>query len=229
MCGIVCTNKRTPENRVADSIRHRGTYEPRFIHRDGFTFCHTLMPVQGSSPAFQPIDDGSCAMLFQGELWEHPGYKSDTQYLFNVLCNSTDVTKTRLNDIQRRFIENYDKMDLRILNKVYMSNAIEVRNPFLTKHLAEFCLGLDVKECLIGDKRIMKKALRDSYSDRIDSAKNTKLIARETMGIKGYYEGLYGKDNPRLYYPRFEHIFTDYDHLSELVGCAKEAKYRIVC
>lgn len=470
MCGIVCTNKKVPIDLIIDSIKHRGTCAPRWILRDGFTFCHTLMPVQGDKPTPQPYGATPYTLLYQGELWKHPGYTSDTAYLYDKLCHgsvieviaklngmfalvfydgeriyfcsdifgeqplyyhhtgdggffswltvaselkqlvavgipyqqiksclpgvlycydvaagtleettyhafdynkprtkyyhtddirglirqstalklgamhlqrpalllsggvdsaimayelsrlglteaftvssgpdSVDFTnaettaaryglhltkvvcksfdietsiamaetrnrsmaeeyvchlalakcladhgyrvvfsgagadelfvgysyylrflnKERHHEVQQRFIQNYHKMDLRIINKVYMAHAVEVRNPFLDRDLTNYCLTLDVRECLIGGG-IMKKALRDSYADRISSAGNKKLVAGETMGVKAYYECLYGAKKPRLYYPLFDKAFTDNGHLGHLIQQAKEVKYTIV-
>jgi len=137
------------------------------------------------------------------------------------------LNKERYHEVQQRFIQNYHKMDLRVLNKVYMAHAVEIRNPFLSRRLAEYALGLDVKLCLIGQPQVMKLALRRSYEDLIDSANNPKLIACETMGVKARYEKEYGKSNPRIYYERFKEMFNNPKVLSKLVARASEVEYEV--
>jgi len=85
-----------------------------------------------------------------------------------------------------------------------------------------------VQECLIGKPAVMKLALREAYADRIASARNPKLIARETMGVQAYFEGVYGKGNPRVYYARYKEIFNDNDLLTSLVERAATADYTLL-
>lgn len=138
------------------------------------------------------------------------------------------IGKHQRAELQQRFIENYHKMDLRIMNKVFMAAAVEVRSPFLSTALADYALTLDPNALLVGPKNQMKFALREAYSDIIPSARNPKLIAVETMGVKELYARRHGTTNPRIYYKRFGEIFEDNELLFRLVDQAGKAEYEVV-
>jgi len=109
--------------------------------------------------------------------------------------------------LQADFVNSYYKMDLRAFNKIYMLNAIEVRNPFLSKNLLNYVSKLHVDELLIGRRREMKLALRQSYSKFLgEIVKIPKYIARETMGAKDLLKNNYG-DSPYVYRPLLRDIF----------------------
>lgn len=134
------------------------------------------------------------------------------------------VGKQNRNSLQRCFVEKYHAVDLRALNKVYMLNAIEVRNPFLSVDLMNYAATLDVDKLLVGPKRQMKLALRQAYQPVIgEIANNPKLIAFETMGIKNYFRSLNG-GSPFIYRERFKEIFSDPAQLIRLVNRAKRLR-----
>lgn len=129
--------------------------------------------------------------------------------------------KSERGRLQRYFVERYHAFDLRALNKIYMLNAVEVRNPFLSVDLMNYAATLDVDELLVGRKRQMKLALRQAYAPLIgEIANNPKLIAFETMGIKDYFRGGSGS-SPFVYRKRFKEIFSNCNELIQLVDCAK--------
>jgi len=134
------------------------------------------------------------------------------------------TAKQNRNRMQRYFVERYHAFDLRAVNKVYMLNAIEVRNPFLSVDLMNYAATLDVDKLLVGPKRQMKLALRQAYEPLIGSvANNPKLIAFETMGIKNYFRSRAG-DSPFVYRQRFKEIFSDPAQLIRLVNRAKRIR-----
>lgn len=478
MCGIIATSTTTTHARLARSVAHRGTFAPVVQDLGAWRFCHALMPVQGAAPVLQPLTTGSHALLFQGELWEHKGYASDTEYLFDVLraappqgmpqtvaglygmfafvfadnaagllwfasdvfaeqplyyahqagagffasltvgsehkqlracgvavkdikpclpgvlycynagtkkleevayhkfdygrqrttevdhayirkqvarsCKakykavslqkcalllsggvdsaimayelgrlgldkaftvSTDpdsvdfktaeVTAARhgfkltkvlcktldpdlsiamaesknksiveeyvchlalakclaerdyrvvftgsgadelfcgypyylrfvsrkdpasMAGMQEKLVEGYHRLELRTLNKVYMSQAIECRSPFLDATLADYAMGLDVQECLVGKGAVMKKALRDAYEGRIDSAHNPKIIAGRSMGVIDYFAAKHGGD-ARAYHQRYRDIWASNSELFALVRRCRDVEFEII-
>jgi asparagine synthase (glutamine-hydrolysing) len=123
--------------------------------------------------------------------------------------------------LQEEFINNYHKMDLRAFNKTYMLNAIEIRNPFLSKRLLEYAASLDIENLLIGKHREMKIALRHSYSSILgEITQRPKLIARETMGVKQILLKRNG-DSPYIYKKRWIEIFSDDNLILELLNQAQ--------
>lgn len=471
MCGIICTNSGISPEILARAVAHRGTLPPAWVQSAGFCFLHTLMPVQGGEPIKQPYTGNGRILLFQGELWKHPGFASDTEYLFDCLCkegakvvvgklegmfafvfsdgsrlwfasdifgeqplyyhhtntsgffggtlsiasehkqlracgvlagdiqpclpgrvyrydigsqrlnetvyhafdynqqrttevdykklrglvaascrdkyeavslqrpglllsggmdssimayelsklglskaftvgldpNNTDFitaektaekhglelvkilcetldpdismvmaesrnksiveeyichlamaqylsdyeyrvvltgsgadelfigysyylrfsVKGQRNKLQEKLMDGYHRLELRTLNKVYMSKAVEIRSPFLDKRLAEYACTLDADVCLVGEKNVMKKALRDAYADRIDCAHNPKVIAGRTMGVIGHFEGIHGGD-ARAYHARYKEVWSDNTKLFALLARAEQIKYTII-
>src|SRR5436190_6117209 len=98
MCGILYTNDLSIDdeslNKIDGFIEHRGTLAPVTSAQGKHLFVHTLMPVQGDSPVKQPMSENDETLVFQGELWTHPGFASDTEYLFNKLRESFDTLET---------------------------------------------------------------------------------------------------------------------------------------
>ena len=102
-----------------------------------------------------------------------------------------------------------------------MLNAIEVRNPFLSKPLLDYASELDVNVLLIGRRREMKLALRKAYGSVLgEIAKRPKLIARETMGIKQMLREYYG-NSPYVYRRWFKEIFNAPEKILPLIREAK--------
>ncbi len=129
--------------------------------------------------------------------------------------------KAERRGLQRYFVERYYSFDLRALNKIYMLNAIEVRNPFLSIDVMNYAATLDVDELLVGHKRQMKLALRQAYAPLIGAiANNPKRIAFETMGLKDYFRRQHGS-SPLVYRQRFSEIFSEPRELIRLVNHAK--------
>ena len=482
MCGIIATNTSTDPGRLRRSVRHRGTRPPQLMQVGSWQLCHALMPVQGAHPVAQPLVDSHNAMLFQGELWEHPGHASDTLYLFELLSGTepqhmaptvqqlegmfafvyldtvhgllwfasdifgeqplyyaspkdkgmpgffgppltvasehkqlracghplkeikpclpgvlycydlrlgtlteqhyhqftydgprdTDVDHGHLRKLvqascrakydsvslqnpalllsggvdsaimayelgklgldtaftvstdpdsvdfqtaektaarhgykltkvlcktldpelsiamaesmnksiveeyvchlalakclaqrdyrvvftgsgadelfcgypyylrftsrkdpsslaamQEKLMQGYHRLELRTLNKVYMSQAIECRSPFLDRRLAYYATSLDVGECLVGKPAVMKKVLRDAYADKIESAHNPKIIAGRSMGVIDHFEKQHGGD-ARAYHPRYREVWASNPELFALVRKARSVEYEIL-
>lgn len=128
--------------------------------------------------------------------------------------------ETRSN-MQREFVRNYYKMDLRAFNKAYMLNAIEVRHPFLSRSLLNYVSRFNIDTLLIGRQREMKLALRQAYADLLgDFVRQPKLIARETMGVKTRMRRIFG-DSPHVYREMWKGIFQDSSQLGDLIERAK--------
>jgi asparagine synthase (glutamine-hydrolysing) len=134
------------------------------------------------------------------------------------------VAKKDRNKLQRYFVEKYHAFDLRALNKMYMLNAIEVRNPFLSVDLMNYAATLNVDKLLIGPKRQMKLALRRAYEPLIgEVANNPKLIAFETMGLKKHFR-IHNGNSPFAYRKRFKEIFSNPKEFLNLINKAKELR-----
>jgi asparagine synthase (glutamine-hydrolysing) len=127
--------------------------------------------------------------------------------------------------LQKEFITKYHRMDLRAFNKVYMLNAIEPRNPFLTQEIMRFAATLDVDTLLIGKHREMKFVLREAYRSVLGEVVNKpKKIARETMNVKAHFLETFGT-SPHIYRSEFREIFSDSNILHDLVTSAKDISY----
>lgn len=130
-------------------------------------------------------------------------------------------SKTTRRGLQEEFVKNYHRMDLRAFNKVYMLNAIELRNPFLSADLLDYTSTLDVDSLLIGRRREMKLALRLAYEPLLGNVtKEPKLIARETMGAKQQLQDQYG-ESPLVFKKRWKEIFETPAEIQKLVERAK--------
>jgi asparagine synthetase B (glutamine-hydrolysing) len=130
--------------------------------------------------------------------------------------------KDNRHEMQRDFVSNHHKLDLRAYNKVFMLNAIECRSPFLSPSIVEYASRLDVSACLVGERRQMKLALRNAYRDVLGDARADapKLIARETMGVKQKLAERHGK-SPYVYRERFKALFDDKALLLDAIARAK--------
>ena len=129
--------------------------------------------------------------------------------------------------MQEKLVQAYHSRELRILNKVYMSKAIECRSPFLDRELCSYATTLDINECMVAGGR-MKAALRDAYADKIDSAQNEKIIAGRSMGVIDYFANLNGGMDARVYHARHREIFTDNDLLLRLLRELERVDYKVL-
>jgi asparagine synthetase B (glutamine-hydrolysing) len=69
-------------------LRRRGTEAPRWHEAEGgYVFAHSLLPVRGRSPFWQPYVDRERVLLFTGELWDVPAGASDTRHLLAQLAS----------------------------------------------------------------------------------------------------------------------------------------------
>jgi len=136
-------------------------------------------------------------------------------------------SRNNMSLLQSKLIESYHSRELRVLNKVYMSYAIECRSPFLDRTLANYALTLDINKCLV-DKGRMKAALRDAYCDVIASAQNEKIIAGRSMGVIDYFAERNGGMDARVYHPRYAEIFSSVGEVFGLLEKVRAVEYEIV-
>jgi len=110
--------------------------------------------------------------------------------------------------LQQRFVNEYFKLDLRAMNKVYGGSAVEVRNPFLHPAVVRYALGLHAS-VLVGPKMVLKWPLRKAYADILDGERTgPKRIARETMGARAWFAARY-PEGARVFHPLWRGIMGD--------------------
>ncbi len=149
MCGIFFSTLDANTNREFDEftktvvslMKHRGICPPEFYQESKFFFAHSLMPVQGISPVRQPIVDGGRVLIFSGELWQHEGETSDTQYLFNALCQSDDMAET-LRSLRGMFAIVFKDEDT-----IYFASDVFGETPLYFWHLNhKLSVGSEIKQ-----------------------------------------------------------------------------------
>lgn len=152
MCGIFFSTSDLIKKRnldgftqkVCELIKHRGIYPPNIYHDDNFVFAHTLMPVQGVSPVHQPMIDEDRTLIFAGELWQHDGEASDTEFLFKALCESDDIAKT-LRALRGMFAIVFKDKDT-----IYFASDVFGEAPLYFWHnRSSVCVGSEIKQ-LVG-------------------------------------------------------------------------------
>jgi len=119
--------------------------------------------------------------------------------------------------LQQRFLNEYFKLDLRAMNKVYGGSAVEVRNPFLHPAVVSYGLQLHAN-VLVGPKTMLKWPLRTAYADILDQQKTApKRIARETMGVKAWFAARH-PDGPRAFHPLWKGIMGDPQQVMQILS-----------
>ena len=101
MCGIAgiidLTGRRQPDPAVlqemARSLWHRGPDDDGFLIRQGFGFANRRLSIVGLGDGRQPIfnEDGSVAVVFNGELFDYPERKAALQARGHVFRTHTDT------------------------------------------------------------------------------------------------------------------------------------------
>jgi asparagine synthase (glutamine-hydrolysing) len=101
MCGIAgiidLTGRRQPDPAVlqemARSLWHRGPDDDGFLIRQGFGFANRRLSIVGLGDGRQPIfnEDGSVAVVFNGELFDYPERKAALQAKGHVFRTHTDT------------------------------------------------------------------------------------------------------------------------------------------
>ena len=101
MCGIAgiidLTGRRQPDPAVlqamAQSLWHRGPDDDGFLIRPGFGFANRRLSIVGLGDGRQPIfnEDGSVAVVFNGELFDYPERKAALQARGHVFRTHTDT------------------------------------------------------------------------------------------------------------------------------------------
>jgi len=101
MCGIAglidLTGNRQPDPAVlqhmADSLWHRGPDEDGFLFRPGLGFASRRLSIVGLGDGRQPIfnEDGTVAVVYNGELFDYPERKAELQAKGHVFRTHTDT------------------------------------------------------------------------------------------------------------------------------------------
>jgi asparagine synthase (glutamine-hydrolysing) len=119
--------------------------------------------------------------------------------------------------LQQRFVNEYFKLDLRAMNKVYGGSAVEVRNPFLHPAVVRYALQLDAS-ILVGPKMVLKWPLRKAYADIFDGERTgPKRMARETMGAKEWFAVRY-PDGAKVFHPLWKSIMGDPHRVMQILS-----------
>lgn len=119
--------------------------------------------------------------------------------------------------LQQRFLNEYFKLDLRAMNKVYGGCAVEVRNPFLHPAVVSYALQLHAS-ALIGPKMVLKWPLRNAYADILDRHRTApKRIARETMGAKAWFAARY-PDGAKAFHPLWKEIMGNKQRVMQILS-----------
>jgi asparagine synthase (glutamine-hydrolysing) len=119
--------------------------------------------------------------------------------------------------LQQRFLDDYFKLDLRAMNKVYGGSAVEVRNPFLHPAVVRYALQLHAS-VLIGPKTVLKWPLRSAYADILERQRTEpKKIARETMGAKAWFAARY-PDGAKVFHPLWNEILGNQQRLMQILS-----------
>ncbi|MDO8476655.1 MAG: asparagine synthase-related protein [Candidatus Rokubacteria bacterium] len=121
--------------------------------------------------------------------------------------------------LQERFLSTYYRFDLRAVNKIYGGYQVEVRNPFLSRHLVEYARRIP-GDVLIGPSRALKWPLRETYRDVLGAfSTRPKLIARETMGVKSLFQKRFGL-SPYIYRPLLKSLLRSSAATLRAISCA---------
>jgi asparagine synthase (glutamine-hydrolysing) len=101
MCGIAgmidLTGKRQPDpatlQSMADALWHRGPDEDGYLIRPGLGFANRRLSIVGLGDGTQPIfnEDGSVAVVYNGELFDYPERKAELQAKGHVFRTHTDT------------------------------------------------------------------------------------------------------------------------------------------
>ena len=98
IAGIIdLTGRRQPDPTVlqsmARSLWHRGPDDDGFLIRPGFGFANRRLSIVGLGDGRQPIfnEDGSVAVVFNGELFDYPERKAELQAKGHVFRTHTDT------------------------------------------------------------------------------------------------------------------------------------------
>jgi asparagine synthase (glutamine-hydrolysing) len=101
MCGIAgiidLTGRRQPDmaalQRMAQALWHRGPDDDGFLVRPGFGFANRRLSIVGLGDGRQPIfnEDGSVAVVYNGELFDYPERKAELQAKGHVFRTHTDT------------------------------------------------------------------------------------------------------------------------------------------
>jgi asparagine synthase (glutamine-hydrolysing) len=119
--------------------------------------------------------------------------------------------------LQQRFLDEYFKLDLRAMNKVYGGSAVEVRNPFLHPAVVSYALQLHAS-VLVGPKTMLKWPLREAYAGILDQQRAApKRIARETMGARAWFAARH-PDGARAFHPLWKGIMGDPQQVMQILS-----------
>ena len=119
--------------------------------------------------------------------------------------------------LQQRFINEYFKLDLRAINKVYGGSAVEVRNPFLHPAVVRYALQLHAN-VLVGPKMVLKWPLRKTYADILDGERTgPKRIARETTGARAWFAARY-PEGAKAFHPLWRGIMGDPKRVMQILS-----------
>lgn len=101
MCGIAgiidLTGKRQPDHAAVESMAnalwHRGPDDDGFLVRPGFGFANRRLSIVGLGDGRQPIfnEDGTVAVVYNGELFDYPERKAALQAKGHVFRTHTDT------------------------------------------------------------------------------------------------------------------------------------------
>lgn len=101
MCGIAgiidLTGKRQPDHAAVESMAnalwHRGPDDDGFLMRPGFGFANRRLSIVGLGDGQQPIfnEDGTVAVVYNGELFDYPERKAALQAKGHVFRTHTDT------------------------------------------------------------------------------------------------------------------------------------------
>jgi asparagine synthase (glutamine-hydrolysing) len=101
MCGIAgiidLTGKRQPETaavvRMAEALWHRGPDDDGYLMRPGLGFANRRLSIVGLGDGRQPIfnEDGTVAVVYNGELFDYPERKAELQAKGHVFQTHTDT------------------------------------------------------------------------------------------------------------------------------------------
>ena len=91
MCGILLTTRGNSDDRILDSIKHRGI-ERSTESFDDITLCHHRLPIQtlDGDNWNQPIEiNDGIYLMFNGEIFNYDSniFESDTEYLCDLFKN----------------------------------------------------------------------------------------------------------------------------------------------
>src|SRR5688572_8106858 len=89
MCGLFLSTASVPARARRDIemlVQRRGTQPVRWGSLDGGGACaHSLLPLRGRRPRYQPVHATAGTVLFTGELWHAGTHQCDTDRVVTTL------------------------------------------------------------------------------------------------------------------------------------------------